>query len=120
MRRDAREVWSKRVEQWRRSGQTAKEFAARSGINANTLMHWSWRLGSKGGGNHQGRGAGGAAASSGECGAVQFVELLGVTPPTADVDPRLEVLLPGGAKLCVPRGFDAATLRHVVHVLEGR
>jgi transposase len=44
MARDGREVWAKRVERWRESGLTAKEYAAEVGLNPNTLTHWGWRL----------------------------------------------------------------------------
>ncbi len=37
-------MWAKRVERWRESGLTAKEYAAEVGLNANTLAHWGWRL----------------------------------------------------------------------------
>lgn len=44
MARDGREVWAKRVERWRESGLTAKEYAAEVGLNPNTLTHWGSRL----------------------------------------------------------------------------
>ena len=44
MGHDPREEWAKRGERWSDSGLTAKEFAAATGLNANTLMHWKWRL----------------------------------------------------------------------------
>src|SRR5262249_27057562 len=39
-----REVWEKRIERWRESGLTAKEFAGEAGVNAGTLTHWKYRL----------------------------------------------------------------------------
>src|SRR5216684_1290309 len=44
MRQERREVWVKRIEQWKESGLTAKEFAAQAGVNLNTLQSWKWRL----------------------------------------------------------------------------
>src|SRR5437588_1547497 len=44
MARESRQVWVKRVERWRDSELTAKEFAAEIGINASRLQHWRWRL----------------------------------------------------------------------------
>jgi hypothetical protein len=43
-RRVPREIWVKRVARWRESGQTAPDFAAEHGLNANRLRHWGWRL----------------------------------------------------------------------------
>jgi hypothetical protein len=39
------------VRRWRRSGQTARQFAASAGINAGTLSYWAWRLRQEGGGS---------------------------------------------------------------------
>jgi len=43
--RRSREWWSKTVSQWRRSGLTAPEFAARAGLSRSTLSWWSSELG---------------------------------------------------------------------------
>ncbi len=40
-----REEWAKRVERWKDSGLTAKEFAAELGIKPRTLVFWKWQLG---------------------------------------------------------------------------
>ncbi len=37
--------WERTVARWRRSGQSADEFAAGVGVRAGTLQWWSWRLG---------------------------------------------------------------------------
>jgi transposase len=47
MAREKREEWTKRVERWRDSGLTAKEFATELGINVNSLTHWAWRFGNE-------------------------------------------------------------------------
>lgn len=41
----ARGKWSRLVTEWKRSGLTARAFAARRGIRAGTLAWWHWRLG---------------------------------------------------------------------------
>jgi hypothetical protein len=38
MDRESRETWAKRVERWRDSGLTAKEYAAELGINVRSLV----------------------------------------------------------------------------------
>lgn len=42
--RVGRHEWVKRVERWRDSGLTAKEYGAETGIHPGTLMAWSSRL----------------------------------------------------------------------------
>ncbi|MEM6531604.1 MAG: hypothetical protein AAF654_03225 [Myxococcota bacterium] len=44
MARESREVWAKRVELWKDSGLTAREFAAEVGINHRTLTYWKYQL----------------------------------------------------------------------------
>lgn len=128
MGHDPREVWAKRVERWSDSGLTAKEFAAETGLNANTLMHWKWRLGAEV--RRRQRAARPVVA------AAHFVEL---TPPavaetvpavaapvaetsapatTAAAGEPLEVVLREGLRIRVPVQFDAGALRRVVAALE--
>ena len=38
------EQWRKRVQRWKDSGLTAREFAAEVGLNFHTLRYWSSRL----------------------------------------------------------------------------
>ena len=42
--RASREVWAKRVERWKDSGLSAKEFAAELDVSAKTLTFWRWKL----------------------------------------------------------------------------
>jgi hypothetical protein len=44
MEHETRETWSKRVERWKESGLSSKEFASELGINAHSLLWWKWRL----------------------------------------------------------------------------
>jgi transposase-like protein len=39
-----RNEWKRRVQRWKDSGPTAKEFAAETGINAGTLQFWRHKL----------------------------------------------------------------------------
>jgi hypothetical protein len=127
MAHDPREVWAKRVERWSDSGLTAKEFAAETGLNANTLTHWKWRLGAEARRRQR--------APRPVVEPAQFVE---VTPPatvaleparTVPVAPApvaapviadepLEVILRDGLRIRVPVQFDPGALRRVVAALE--
>jgi transposase len=44
-RRRSRLEWRKLVRGWKRSGLTALDFAAASGVAASTLRWWHWKLG---------------------------------------------------------------------------
>ncbi len=50
MARSSRAEWAKRVERWKDSGLTAKEFSSETGLNPSTLSYWSWKLGQSDGG----------------------------------------------------------------------
>jgi hypothetical protein len=43
--RRTKDWWERTVARWRRSGQTAREFATREGVRPGTLLWWSSRLG---------------------------------------------------------------------------
>jgi len=133
MRTDNRELWVKRVERWRDSGLSAKDFAAEIGVNAWTLAHWKWRLGAE---------RRGKLPPSSKRASPAFVEVAPVAVAQALTAPRarkraaaapslkektapaahepLEVLLLNGLRIRVPVHFEAASLGRVVAVLQGR
>lgn len=114
-----RETWAKRVERWKDSGLSAKEFAAETGLNARSLSWWRWRL------------AGGEPTKSSRKRTrpskrpakitkaaptpLSFVELT-----AAVVREPLEIVLPTTLRVRVPIGFDDATLVRLLDVLERR
>lgn len=108
-----REVWSKRVQRWKESGLTAKEFAAELGINHLTLRYWKYRL----------------SKPQAPPSVPRFVEIPQVHIESAPQPERapvvagpgaIEVVLPGGICLRVLPGFDSECLRKIVEVLESR
>jgi transposase len=111
--RQTRREWARRVAAWRRSGQSAKEFAARAGVNASTLLWWSTKLRSDGVGAQAAgrprRPGGGAQRLE----PVALVELRGGV-----VEDRFELELGGGRHLRIPPGFDAAALERLLRVLQ--
>ncbi len=96
--------WRRRIEAWKRSGQTAGDYGARHGIKARQLYWWSWWLRKKG--------VPDKAAVTAE---QQSVRLLPVRVVDADT-PRArtesvsrgcaEVLLQGGRVLRIAEGVD--------------
>jgi hypothetical protein len=113
MARATREVWRTRVESWRASGLTAKQFAAEHGIRAGTLVWWSWRLGMK-------------AKQPLAARTKSPPAKIATTPPltflemTAVYAEPIEVVLPSGLRVRVGDGFAERTLARVLDVLERR
>lgn len=119
-----REQWAKRVERWKDSGLSAKEFAAELGINARSLSWWRWQLTKKEPTAAEPRERRRRAPSSpaavttrpkSKVTPLTFVEM---TAPL--VTDSLEVILPSAVRVCVRPGFDDATLGRLLDVLEQR
>lgn len=118
-----RAQWAKRVERWKESGLSAKEFAAELGINARSLSWWRWQL-SKGETTAPGeprrrrrsRSTAAAITKPVTITPLTFVEM--TTPPVAK--DALEVILPTTVRICVRPGFDDGTLDRLLDVLERR
>lgn len=108
---------------WRRSGLGARQFAAREGVNARTLVWWRWKL-ADGREDARDHGRGGRRdhpAVRDEKGDVlaqvpiDFVEL--VTPVSAE---PFEVEGAGRYRVRVPVRFEGAALARLLDVLEQR
>lgn len=99
----------KHVRAWRRSGQSSRAYAARAGLNANTLLYWSWQL----------RREGAEPDESPVPRAFDFVELPSSGPASGPASAAIEIET-GRVTLRVLDGFDTETLRRVLDVVEGR
>lgn len=110
-----RSRWAELVRRWRRSGQTAREFAESAGINAGTLSHWAWRLRRKERERDEGavkrRRRRRSSAARRERG---FVELI----VDRHEDGRFELELGDGRRLRIPSGFDPVALGRLLTALE--
>ena len=106
-----REEWQRRVERWKDSGLTAKEFAAEMGINAGTLQFWQYKL------KRDARPAPRRRRKPTPEGIVaSLVEVRGAAPAMADQ--RFEIELRSGRRLRVAAGFDPAALKALLAILE--
>jgi transposase len=103
------EVWKKRVEEWRASGQSAWEYCKGQGFTAGTLYRWSSRL---------------AEGARGEAeGAIRLVRLVRSSKPQAP-EPMARAAPGGavvievqGARVVVPPGAQVATVEVVLEAL---
>ena len=110
MAETGRTRWTERVEQWRQSGLTAREYAAQAGLNAGTLCYWKWRLA------RDARMPPTAAAKRRRRSRKpKFVELA----PVSMVDERFEIELSNGHRLRVPAAFDAEALSRLMKIVGG-
>jgi hypothetical protein len=109
MARVSRSVWERRIQEWRESGLSAGEFAARIGVNVNTLRNWHYKLQPA---------TGAVAVQSGDEPQVQFVEV--AAPPATIAYEPIDVVLTSGARLRVPSRFDEEALRRLVALLDRR
>jgi hypothetical protein len=118
MSREARETWATRVETLKASGLSVADFAAKAKINPHSLSWWRWHLGSGRAKSTRGRRRsrpGRSAAMAPAISPLTFVEMR-----AAEATEGLEVVLRSGIRIKVHPGFDAATLAHVLDVLESR
>lgn len=106
--RDGAEVWRERVDRWKQSGKTAREFAKVEGIRPETLAWWKWRL----------QRQDGAAGADVETPMLVPVHVRGMEPEPAASAIEL-VLASGRVVVRVGPEFDERTLRRVVDALGG-
>ena len=104
------ELWKKRVADWRASGVSAAEYCKGQAFTTGTLYRWSSRL---------------ADAARVEGAALPLVRLVRdtgpVPPPAAACSAPLAAAVlieAGGARVLVPPGADAATVRVALEALE--
>ena len=117
-----RETWAKRVERWKESGLSAKEFAAELGINARSLSWWRWQLSKSDAVSEaprprrrRSRLSPVPTSLAPALSPMTFVEM------TASVmGEPLEIVMPSTLRVRVPTGFDDATLGRLLAVLERR
>ena len=118
MGRASREVWAKRVERWKDSGLSAKEFAAELEVSANTLTFWKWKLGkdtSAGDASNAGRSK---ATAPSRRAPQRFLQLVPASPASAS-GTALELVFTSGLIVRVAPGFDESTLQRLVALLGG-
>jgi transposase len=112
MERADRETWAKRVERWKDSGLSAKEFAGELGVSPKSLAWWKWELTKK---DAPPRPRVRRASAKAAISPLTFVEMSAT--PTRE---PLEVVLASGARIRVPADFDSTALGRLVELLDKR
>ena len=114
MARETREIWSQRVDQWRASGLTAREFATGCGVSERSLRWWKWWLSSKGRESSAVRRKP-KKATARELSPLTFVEM--TSGPQREA---IEVILASGVRIRIPSDFDTSAMTRLLDILERR
>lgn len=100
---ETKAYWAKQVTLWQQSGLTLREYSANSGIGASSLKNWKWRLGVEA-----------RQQTTNQRGFVEVMQLAHVPSE------KLELVYRDGLRVSIPVGFDEATLRRLLSVVEER
>jgi len=90
-------IWQQRVEDWRSSGLTARQFCAEHGLNQRTLSRWSQRL----------------RREEPDASGIRLARLVRAPVVAATVEPSASpalVIEVGGVRVTVGHGADVATV----------
>jgi transposase len=119
MARASRAIWAKRVERWKDSGLSAKQFAGEIGVSAQSLTFWRWKLRRDGSAGENREAAPARRRRSTAASTPTFMQLV-PTSLQASGSSMLEVILANGLAVRVSPQFDEATLVRLVALLGGR
>jgi transposase len=117
-RSDVREVWAKRVERWKDSGLTAKEFATELGVSPHSLSWWKWRLNSTPRETAKARRTEPRSKPKPTTATVSPLTFVEMT--SAVRGESIEVVLTTGVRIRLPSDFEASSLERLLGVLERR
>lgn len=114
MKRGTRAQWKRWVQNWQRSGLSAKEYAERIGVSAPSLYRWKSLL-SDDSSKAMVRSSRKNGSEGEEKRPVTFVEVLPAAAPRRAV---YEIQLSGGRIVRLSENFSAESLRRILAVLE--
>lgn len=104
---DRAAFWRVHVDGWKSSGLSLRVYSERHGLNRGTLGYWSSRL----------RAAAQSASAAPAPLCVVPVQVAPEPPAPLGSDAGLALDLPGGVRVRIARGFDAATLGQLLAVV---
>jgi hypothetical protein len=127
MKNETRKKWKTLIEQWKKSGLTAREFARATGLNHHTLERWKWRLGIEEKEDDSERKdrfelaqniGGFIELVRPSCSHVKSNSLKQIPPN--DTGEPLELVLGNGLRIRIPIQFNAESLKLVIETLENQ
>jgi hypothetical protein len=98
--------WRTMVRQWRQSGRTARDFCAEHNLSEASFYAWRRTIAER------------DQEPTSAVSPALFVPVRLTAPTAPDQSATLEVVLGAGRVLRVPPGFDAATLRRLLGILQ--
>jgi hypothetical protein len=101
----------KRVERWRDSGLSAKQYAAEIGVDVSRLRHWGWRLGKRK------TIADPPVPPATAISDLQFVEVPPAASASVSEAEPIEIVAASGLRVRVPRRFDIDALRLILQAI---
>lgn len=111
--------WAEIVSRWRKSGQSAEDYASKHNLGVGNLYRWSGRIGEQslaGGAWHE---KVGAPVPAPRFLPVSVAKAVQSERPTAIAQGGIEILWPGGPVVCLPCDVSQATLAMVLRELAG-
>jgi hypothetical protein len=114
--------WARINRDWEASGLTQVEFCRGRELSLGSFRYWRYRPARSNGFDRLDPATDGLPRSLRDAAAPQFVPVrIAAAAPEACTAPRpIEILLTGGQRVAVARGFDPETLQQVVAALEDR
>ena len=112
---DREQFWRDHIAGWKSSGLSLRLYSEKHGLKAGTLGYWNSRL--------KAQAADALTSSAGPEAAATFLAVHVAEPAVSVPEPRddrIELALQGGCVVRVSRGFDAATLKRLLDVVERR
>jgi len=109
------EVWRERVERWKASGLTGKEFAAKEDLSPRSLSWWGWRL--RRGTEAPAQARRRVARRKRRTKRLSFVPVVVGNARRSEAPAIIEIVLPSSLRVRVPAGIDETALLRVVRTL---
>jgi transposase len=113
MERVSRAIWVKRVERWKDSGLSAKQFAGEIGVSAQSLTFWRWKLRRDSRATERADMPSARKTKREAASAPTFMQLVPTSQQVMASNP-LEVVLANGLTVRVSPEFDSSTLVRLV------
>jgi transposase len=111
------EVWRERVERWKQSGLTCKEFAAKEDLSSRSLSWWQWRLQRSAAGPAERRKQRRRVRRKRAPNELSFVPVVVGNAMPPEAPSIIEIVLPSNLRLRVPAGIDETSLVRIVRAL---